>query len=230
MAIKFYKNPGYPFNLVDAVFDCEYIWVDDDDHTNGLNHALESLTEREQDVLRKRYKENKTLDEIGNEFGLTRERIRQIEKRSIAKLRHPSRKNFILHGYIGNVELKELKAKEELLNEREKTIKEREDKLAEALEHLVEIRASVDLGMSTAEVRKAVELGTSIENMDLSVRSYNCLKRSGINTINELVYRCENDWGLELLKVRNLGRKSLQEILDKLYYMTGKDFRAQYRL
>ncbi|MFD1673123.1 DNA-directed RNA polymerase subunit alpha [Alicyclobacillus fodiniaquatilis] len=51
-----------------------------------------------------------------------------------------------------------------------------------------------------------------IEELDLSVRSYNCLKRAGINTVAELCSRSEED----MMKVRNLGRKSLEEVIEKL--------------
>ena len=52
----------------------------------------------------------------------------------------------------------------------------------------------------------------SIDELDLSVRSYNCLKRAGINTVEELIQRSEAD----MMKVRNLGRKSLDEVVQKL--------------
>ncbi|BCV23117.1 DNA-directed RNA polymerase subunit alpha [Moorella sp. Hama-1] len=52
----------------------------------------------------------------------------------------------------------------------------------------------------------------SIEELDLSVRSYNCLKRAGINTVAELLQRSEED----MMKVRNLGKKSLEEVTQKL--------------
>lgn len=58
-------------------------------------------------------------------------------------------------------------------------------------------------------------LETTIEELDLSVRSYNCLKRAGINTVQDLATRTEND----MMKVRNLGRKSLEEVIQKLYGM-----------
>ncbi|WP_220741038.1 DNA-directed RNA polymerase subunit alpha [Leuconostoc miyukkimchii] len=61
-----------------------------------------------------------------------------------------------------------------------------------------------------------------IEDLDLSVRSYNCLKRAGINTIVELTDRTEAD----MMKVRNLGRKSLDEIQEKLTEM-GLGFRKE---
>lgn len=52
----------------------------------------------------------------------------------------------------------------------------------------------------------------SIEELDLSVRSYNCLKRAGINSVEELTRKTEED----MMKVRNLGRKSLEEVVQKL--------------
>jgi len=55
-------------------------------------------------------------------------------------------------------------------------------------------------------------LEMNIEELDLSVRSYNCLKRAGINTVEELIKKTEED----MMKVRNLGRKSLEEVEQKL--------------
>jgi len=52
----------------------------------------------------------------------------------------------------------------------------------------------------------------TIEELDLSVRSFNCLKRAGINTVEELTQRTEED----MMKVRNLGKKSLEEVQQKL--------------
>ena len=55
-------------------------------------------------------------------------------------------------------------------------------------------------------------LETTIEELDLSVRSFNCLKRAGINTVDDLTHKTEED----MMKVRNLGRKSLEEVIHKL--------------
>ena len=55
-------------------------------------------------------------------------------------------------------------------------------------------------------------LDMTIEELDLSVRSYNCLKRAGINTVQDLVQKTEE----EMMKVRNLGKKSLVEVEQKL--------------
>ncbi|MCL2748284.1 MAG: DNA-directed RNA polymerase subunit alpha [Oscillospiraceae bacterium] len=58
-------------------------------------------------------------------------------------------------------------------------------------------------------------LEMTIEELDLSVRSFNCLKRAGINTVDELVAKSESD----MMKVRNLGRKSMEEVINKLVAM-----------
>ena len=55
-------------------------------------------------------------------------------------------------------------------------------------------------------------LEMTIEELDLSVRSFNCLKRAGINTVGDLINKSEED----MMKVRNLGRKSLEEVINKL--------------
>jgi DNA-directed RNA polymerase subunit alpha len=58
-------------------------------------------------------------------------------------------------------------------------------------------------------------LEMTIEELDLSVRSFNCLKRAGINTVEDLISKTED----EMMKVRNLGRKSLEEVINKLAAM-----------
>ena len=60
------------------------------------------------------------------------------------------------------------------------------------------------------EMSKILEM--PIEELDLSVRSYNCLKRAGINTVEELIKKTEAD----MMKERNLGKKSLEEVKNKL--------------
>ena len=63
-------------------------------------------------------------------------------------------------------------------------------------------------------------LETSIDDLELSVRAYNCLKRAAINNVQDLVNKSEN----EMMKIRNLGRKSLKEVIDKIKEM-GLSFR-----
>ncbi len=69
-----------------------------------------------------------------------------------------------------------------------------------------------DIMVEKDDVSTDKTLDMPIEELDLSVRSYNCLKRAGINTVGELCSRSED----EMMKVRNLGRKSLEEVVEKL--------------
>ena len=74
---------------------------------------------------------------------------------------------------------------------------------------------NAEIMIEKEESKKEKVLETTIEELDLSVRSYNCLKRAGINTVQDLTTRSEND----MMKVRNLGRKSLEEVIAKLEAM-----------
>lgn len=78
--------------------------------------------------------------------------------------------------------------------------------------NLNEEARDVEIMVEKEETEKEKVLVMTIEELDLSVRSYNCLKRAGINTIQELTNKSES----EMMKVRNLGRKSLAEVKGKL--------------
>ena len=71
---------------------------------------------------------------------------------------------------------------------------------------------SAEIMVEKEEEKKDKVLEMTIEELDLSVRSYNCLKRAGINTVQELIQKSEED----MMKVRNLGKKSLEEVQQKL--------------
>ena len=70
----------------------------------------------------------------------------------------------------------------------------------------------MDILVKTEDDKQQQVLKMAIEEMDLSVRSYNCLKRANIHTVEDLTKKTEDD----MLKVRNLGRKSLDEVIQKL--------------
>lgn len=81
--------------------------------------------------------------------------------------------------------------------------------------YLTEKVDEVEIAANSGEDDKAKVLEMSIEELDLSVRSYNCLKRAGINTVQELISKTEE----EMMKVRNLGKKSLEEVELKLNHL-----------
>lgn len=78
--------------------------------------------------------------------------------------------------------------------------------------NLIDNMKSRELLVSQDDEKQTKKLETSIEELDLSVRSYNCLKRAGIHTVQDLTKKTEED----MLKVRNLGKKSLDEVVKKI--------------
>ena len=78
--------------------------------------------------------------------------------------------------------------------------------------NLVDNVGGLEMMVEKEEEKKTKVLEMTIDELDLSVRSYNCLKRAGINTVDELIQRDEVD----MMKVRNLGRKSLEEVRQRL--------------
>lgn len=88
------------------------------------------------------------------------------------------------------------------------------------LTELSEIADMTGIMSAKQEDSKLKKLETSIDDLDFSVRAYNCLKRAGINTLGDLTEKSE----LEMMKIRNLGKKSLKEVIDKIKDM-GLKFR-----
>ena len=78
--------------------------------------------------------------------------------------------------------------------------------------NLSDEKASEPVLQDTTDGSQEKKLETTIEELELSVRSFNCLKRAGINTVADLISRSED----EMMKVRNLGRKSFEEVKEKL--------------
>ena len=87
---------------------------------------------------------------------------------------------------------------------------------------LSETTKNTQVMIEKEESKKEKVLETSIEELELSVRSFNCLKRAGISTVEDLTNRSEND----MMKVRNLGKKSLDEVIAKLHSL-GLNFRQE---
>lgn len=86
---------------------------------------------------------------------------------------------------------------------------------------LSEVAEKTNLMVEKPDKKVTRNLDVTIDELELSVRSYNCLKRAGINTVQDLTSRTED----EMMKVRNLGRKSLDEVIEKLHSM-GLDLSA----
>lgn len=189
----------YPINLAKAVLgddpDARAIYIP------GISAALGMLTEREEKVLRLRFKDKMTLEQAGKECGVTRERVRQIEAKAIRKLRHPSRANMIKAVSLAEVQ------------ERAKDYYKLQNDYAwlkKAFESLTAQKADPEIIAPMVEQAKLLE--TPLEALDLSVRAYNCLKRSGKNKLGDIVDMYEH----ELLAIRNMGKKATFDVKDML--------------
>ena len=88
--------------------------------------------------------------------------------------------------------------------------------------NLSEIADMTGVMNAKQEDSKLKKLETPIDDLDFSVRAYNCLKRAGVNTLGDLTEKTE----LEMMKIRNLGKKSLKEVIDKIKEM-GLKFREE---
>ena len=88
------------------------------------------------------------------------------------------------------------------------------------LTKLDEIADTTGLMKQNIDDTKTKALELSIDELEFSVRAYNCLKRANINTLQDLTQKSEN----EMMKIRNLGKKSLKEVIDKVNEM-GLKFR-----
>lgn len=193
--------PPYPYNLIADIFAYDadkapsgMFFPVSDDQKNGLESALSELTEREQTAVAALYKEGKSANFVGKEYGVTGERIRQIQCKAIRKLRHPSRKSRIRYGLRGcavKTRAEHLKTAEAILDRREKELQQKDSRCA------ADLPAQADI---------------SISEMSMSNRSRTCLQRAGIVTLSELI-RVWSEYGADgLARIRNLGKKSALDV------------------
>lgn len=210
----------YPYNLIEALeFEGNEVF---DNFEERLNILIQKgiLSEREIFVIEKLYKDCYILEEVGKMLNITRERVRQIQGKAIRKLRY--REKYFLVGDYENLEELAKKEYEKYLEE-QKIIWTYESATKFIREHEVEVKNN-----------PAYVMNTTIEELDLSVRSYNCLRRAGIKTAEDIV----NKTVLGLMKIRNMGRRSLKEIVEKLKQIgitipeenviLPSDFKAQF--
>ncbi|MBR3245328.1 MAG: hypothetical protein IKF90_21970 [Parasporobacterium sp.] len=189
---RYYLNLPYPENLIRTV--C----VDDEeiteDRITGLQYSLESMTDRELDVLDYRFRERKTFREIADLFGIPAERVRVIYDRTLRKLRKTYRFPMIALGYDASRQAKERAVEAE----------RREDE--EAFEEAVE---------NTGNLRV---LDMSVRDLDLSVRVINRLEGNGIESVRDL-WIISQRHPKEYLRIRSLGEIGRKEIDERLQHL-----------
>lgn len=229
---------SYPYNVL---YDLLKVLEDEDETEKGvpiiINSAKEKLaeydiyefiaymnnrlTDRELRCVECKYRYNMTLEETAKIFNVTRERIRQILAKADRKLRArlykchkimPEAYTDLLNQHIGMG-----RTYDKLMLLLEKISGESPMSILEALD---------DHPILSKEITP-----DPIDDLELSVRSYNCLKRAGFKTVKDIIDTDEKSENSEwIFKVRNLGRKSAEEIKTKLaekYNYTLKAWRAE---
>lgn len=200
--------------------------------SEGLEKALETLTPGDKEVMKLRFGlidgQPKLMEDVGKHFDITRERVRQIEARCLRRLKDPSR--FLL---FKPTTIKSLKENRFVSDEERAALSDLENDIWNSnlifkhdsfedldfdknkFDVIRDIQEKIKTRKEEAKKQKIqniAENDITIEEFDFSIRTFNCLKRAGINTINKLMSLSEE----ELMKVRNLGRHSFEEIISKL--------------
>lgn len=207
--------------------------------SKGLQKELEELTEREKYVIESIYglnegKTPKTFKAIGEEIGITGNRVSEIVKYACRKFRRPSRsKKIKIFSEIEDNEYLTDKEKQQI-EEIKKNIQLQNGDLSENLGKLKEIQEK----LRTIKNKKNEEKKTiiekeredekerlDVEDLGFSIRPYNCLKRAGINYLDDLANMTEE----QFRKIRNLGKSTFEEIVAKMQEF-GISFKTEEQL
>lgn len=192
------RNHNYPLDVIDILFgdddsiDINYI---ENNFDENLEFVLGTLREREAKLFRKIWKDGYILEAVAQQEGVTKERVRQIVAKAERRLRHPTRLRVLRYG----------KEVMELQDDITKLTMELYQKKQELIH---QINNPHLITLSKEDKLESIKL----EELELSVRSYNCLRRAGINKLVDLLTKTEED----IMRLRNMGRKSLKEITEKL--------------
>lgn len=194
--------------------------------TVALAMAMSNLTAREEKVLWLRFFDGMDYEAAGKVFGVTRERIRQVEHKALRKMKWRKNVRQLMSIGITAYWQQEVERTAQGIAGAYKAAldKEYDERVAdwEANRETELTEARPDTEAESDRIRR---LKMPIEEMDLSVRSYNCLKRGCMNTVEDITLRTYE----QLMHVRNLGRKSLEEITQRLTELGFRLAETEYR-
>ena len=200
----------YPYNLFLNILN--YNGRDNDSGLDILYHlyppalikAVGELDDRENEVIQMRYLEKMTLEQVGRQYGVTRERIRQVEAHAIRKLRHPSLIRTYKYDFIPE---RTMKAFEESCSNAIAVLEKFQDNAIKFQYEISESDTEPDV------LDKIDDLSVSIDELDLTCRSRNVLLRAGVKNIRDLTMMTSK----EITDLRNAGMFTLNEIRSKLH-------------
>lgn len=203
----------YPYNLIEAVVGFPFKLTYESENMSHLIFNIDVLSfekdlkiilkPREVAILEYRFRDGKTLEEICKDYGLSRNRIRQIEAKGLRRLRAYVKKYKMVPVSLVNEEKR-----------KNQDLKRENSKLRRLLSNTPNADSIDNLLKDEHSI-----LEIPIDELNLSVRSYNCLRRSSYVVKRNMESLCDicNMTTEDLKKVRNLGKKSYQEIIDTVH-------------
>jgi RNA polymerase sigma factor (sigma-70 family) len=212
---RFQRDFNYPETAIKVIFQennrLDIVNVEKNFDQN-FSYILTTLPEREAQILDKRLRMGYTLKAIALQENRTVERIRQLEQRALKRLQVPSRLVILRLG----IKAKEL---QDDIVKIEQQLTEKKEELSKQLNVATKIDVNADFNSLPREIQKIIEFiinreikENPIEKLELSTRTYNCLRRARIRTIEDLKTKTNAD----LLRIRYMGKKSVKEIREKL--------------
>ncbi len=181
--------------------------------------AIETLTDKEQEVLKKRFYEGMKYSEISKEYNVSGERIRQIESKALRKLRDPHTLSYIKLGEAFYKDCKKVALEKEVIAERKRLATMQE--LASEYLSIQSQEQALHKKFPDLDLNSSSDLiFVGVDELGLSSRAFHALRRENINTVRELGLRNAYD----LLQIRNLGKRGVAEIADAYDRFTGQKF------
>ncbi len=202
-------NESYPLNLLDEIAEGDWEYPLPEDFNQSLSYVLAGMTEREQFVIHAYFYEGKTYAEIGKSAGVTRERIRQLIEKSLRKLRHPTRVNFLIYGVKGVIQQTSVEAAQNAVSKRLERALSQIGDISHFLHTITGKEEYADISEKCAGFNDSIPL----EELNLSCRSFNCLKHAGVTQAGDIARMSKG----ELMRVKNLGKKSVEEVIDTIH-------------
>ena len=199
-------RPVWPYNLLDELISDTWSKPLSNDQIDGLNYAIESLSDREKYCVKAYFLEEKPMKDIACDYDVTYERIRQVIHKALRKLRSPDRFKYIRYGFEGYWIVDQ--TRKEALRKKHLQILIHQN---ERMEKKLDISEEDD-----EEMEKLLSI--SLLELNFSVRTYNCLRRWNCQGGPEIktLYDLTRVTGQELMGCRNLGLKCFREIEAKL--------------
>lgn len=209
--INKYEKP-YPYNLIYSIFG-RADWVLTDRNLKAIDNGLNQLEERYREITIAYFKEHLTCDMLSRRYDVTKTRVNQIIDKSLRILRNPA---ISMEMRRGALPISEIEYLNEKLDTREKAIIHREEEIKKYEEEI-----SKYINDRKPAAITPVTNATHLEELDLSIRSYNCLTRANIHTLTDLIGILDNG---HIIVIRGMGCKSLNEVIDVINHTTNANY------